>query len=98
VNITPKLQEKVNADRAKAGIWAWKCTEAMNSYDVVPDLKKITIPSLLIYGEADAQRGKESDLHNYIKGSQVAIIPNAGHLPQVDNPQGFLEAVQPFLK
>ncbi len=98
VHVSSELQAKVNEDRAKAGVWAWKCSIAMNDFDIVPALKKVRAKTLLIFGERDMLRSKENALKNYIKGSELVIIPNAGHLPQVDNPEAFLEAVQRFLK
>ena len=98
VHVSPELQAKVNEDRAKAGVWAWKCTNALNSFDIVPALKKVRANTMLIFGEKDMLRSKEKALESYIKGSKLVIIPNAGHLPQVDNPEAFLDVVQPFLE
>ncbi len=94
---TPKLQAQVNEDRAKAGVWAWKCAVANNSFDIASALKKVKSTTLLVFGEKDMLRSKEKALQNYLKGSKLVIIPDAGHLPQVDNPKVFLEAVLPFL-
>ena len=43
-------------------------------------------------------RSKENAIKNYIKGSVLRLIPDAGHLPQIDNPEAFIKVVQPFLK
>ncbi len=96
-NVTPELEARVNQDRAKAGVWAWKCHNALNSFDTIPSLKKVETKTLIIYGEKDMLRSKEAALKGYIKNSELIIIPNAGHLPQVDNPEGFLAVVRPFL-
>ncbi len=98
VYVSPELQAKVNKDRTKAGVWAWKCTTAMNNFDIVRALNKVRVKTLLIFGEKDMLRSKEKALKNHIKGSTLVIIPKAGHLPQVDNPEAFLEVVQPFLE
>ena len=97
VHVSPELQAKVNEDRAKAGVWAWKCSIANNNFDIVPALKKVTAKTLLIFGEKDALRTKEKVLKNCIKGSKLLVIPDAGHLPQVDNPEAFLAPVKRFL-
>ncbi|MFC1869652.1 alpha/beta fold hydrolase [Chloroflexota bacterium] len=97
VHVSPELQSKVNEDRAKAGVWAWKCTVVNNSFDIIPALKKVAAKTLVIFGEKDRLRTKEKVLKNHIKGSKLVIIPDAGHLPQVDNPEAFLASVKQFL-
>jgi pimeloyl-ACP methyl ester carboxylesterase len=96
--VSPELLAKVNEDRRKAGIWAWKCLDALTQFDIVPALRRVRARTLLIYGEQDKLRDKENALHNYIMNSTLAIVPDAGHLPQLDNPHAFLEVVQPFLE
>ena len=98
VQVSPELQAKVNEDRAKAGVWAWKCSVAMNNFDMVPALKKVMAKTLIVFGEEDLLRSKEEALKNHIKDSELVIIRNTGHLPQVDTPEAFLEVVQPFLE
>lgn len=97
VHVNEELRSKVNTERAKAGVWAWKALLALNSYDAAPALAKIACPTLLIFGEKDMLRAKEEVLKALIKGSKLVITPDAGHLPQVDNPTAFLKAVLPFL-
>ena len=46
----------------------------------------------------DMLGSKEEALKGHIKCSKLAIIPQAGHLPQVDNPDAFLEVGLPFLE
>ncbi|MDY7019074.1 MAG: alpha/beta hydrolase [Chloroflexota bacterium] len=98
VHISPELQTKVNEDRAKAGMWAWKCRTAMTNFDIVPVLKKVEAETLLIFGEKDILRDKEKALNNHIRNSKLIIIPDAGHLPQLDNPKTFSEVVETFLE
>ena len=98
VHVSTELQAKVNEDRAKAGVWAWKCITALFNFDIMPALKNIKASTLVVFGEKDMLRNKESTLINHIKGSKLAIIPQAGHLPQVDNPNAFSEVVLSFLE
>ena len=60
-------------------------------------MKRVKAQTLVMYGEKDFLRGKEKVLEGTIKDSKLVIIPDAGHLPQVDNPRAFLKIVQPFL-
>jgi pimeloyl-ACP methyl ester carboxylesterase len=100
VNINVELQNRVNDDRAKAGIWAWNCLNAMYSFDILSALEKVKAVTLIMNGEHDMPlvRSKEEALNRRIKGSRLAIVAGSGHLPQMDNPEAFLEVVLPFLK
>jgi 2-hydroxy-6-oxonona-2,4-dienedioate hydrolase len=57
---------------------------------------------LLLWGEAD--RFPTTDvraarkLHAALPGSRLAVIPGAGHLPQLEAPEAFLAALVPFLE
>ena len=68
--------------------------------DSTPTLAHITVPTLLLPGAddqiiplADAQAMQAG-----IPGAQLKIIPNAGHLPNLENPAAFNRAVRRFLK
>jgi pimeloyl-ACP methyl ester carboxylesterase len=58
-------------------------------------------PALVVWGEQD--RLPQSDLaagqrvHEQLPGSRFAVIPDAGHMPQVEQPHKFLQALAPFL-
>ncbi len=57
--------------------------------------------SLVIWGEQDRlpQNGLAAGqhLHQQLGGSAFAAIAGAGHLPQVEQPEAFLQALMPFL-
>jgi pimeloyl-ACP methyl ester carboxylesterase len=58
-------------------------------------------PALLIWGAADrlpnVDVGAGRRLHTKWPGSQMAVIERAGHLPQVEQPRPFLDALDGFL-
>lgn len=62
-------------------------------------LGAITAPVLVVTGERDGLTPPIAGLriHEAIPGSHYAEIPGAGHFPWVDEPEGFLAAVLPFL-
>ena len=70
---------------------------AIGLYDVIPKLPLVGCPSLVVFGSEDFLREREMTLLQGISNAKHAVVPNAGHLPQIDNPEGFLEVITPFL-
>jgi pimeloyl-ACP methyl ester carboxylesterase len=58
------------------------------------------IPFLLIWGERDSiipvSHGHAA--HAQVPGSRLEIFPNAGHFPQLDEPQRFLDVLTDFVE
>jgi pimeloyl-ACP methyl ester carboxylesterase len=57
------------------------------------------IPLLIIWGERDSiipvAHGRAA--HEQVQGSRLEIFPQAGHFPQLDEPQRFLDVVCDFI-
>jgi len=68
--------------------------------DSRPTLAEIDVPTLLVFGEEDEITPPElaRDMHGAIRGSRLAIIPGAGHLPPVEQPDRYADTLQAFLK
>jgi len=96
-NPTPQLLEKVNTTRAQAGTWMGVAMRALCQYDITADLPKVCCPTLVLFGDKDELINKEQVLLGGIEGCQRAVIQNAGHLPQVDDPEAFSRVVLAFL-
>jgi len=66
---------------------------------IVPDLEKITVKTLILWGEIDTftllKDGKL--MHECIKNSQLVIIHNAGHKFIYENPEKFVKEVLKFI-
>ncbi|HTP08056.1 MAG TPA: alpha/beta hydrolase [Anaerolineae bacterium] len=64
-----------------------------------PALRTPTCPTLMIWGERDqfssVENGKR--IAAEINGAKFSIIPRAAHLPQIEQPAAFHQAVLPFL-
>ena len=62
-------------------------------------LDKIDVPTLLIWGSEDGviplEHGKVA--HKLIAGSNLTIIDDCGHVPQLEHPDRFVEEVERFL-
>ncbi|HZS49253.1 MAG TPA: alpha/beta fold hydrolase [Bryobacterales bacterium] len=63
-------------------------------------LKQITVPTLVVAGEEDviATVAESSEMAKRIPGARLAIIPKAGHLPNLEQPERFEKAVESFLQ
>jgi pimeloyl-ACP methyl ester carboxylesterase len=66
--------------------------------DSVPTLARIACPTLVVVGEgdrltppADAQRIAQG-----VRGARMVTIPQAGHLPNIENPAAFNAALSQF--
>src|SRR2546428_11226596 len=61
-------------------------------------LGTISVPTLVVCGEKDAPFMEPSrNLHAAIPGSELAIIPGAGHGPQMETPALFNRVLLTFL-
>ena len=61
-------------------------------------LTEIACPTLVMVGEGDTSFLASSDeLARAIPGAKVARIPNAGHQPQLENPDAWLAAIRTHL-
>jgi 3-oxoadipate enol-lactonase len=74
-------------------------TGVITRQDVYEELEKIHVPTLILVGDQDvatplpnAQR-----LHEGIAGSQLVIIPGAGHTSTVEEPAAVNAAISHFL-
>ena len=62
-------------------------------------LSDITTPTLIIVGADDPATTPEMSriIHDEIAGSELAILPNAAHLANVEQPAAFNDALMAFL-
>jgi len=63
-------------------------------------LREISLPALIVYGEDDQviDRGEVESMHEALINSQLVVIPEAGHLLNMEQPQQFNQAVRDYLK
>jgi len=94
--------ESVGAFRASmlafhpAGFRAMARASAEDLRDVLPHIR---VPTLLLYGDKDVRAPLTvgEDLHAAISGSALVVLPDAGHVCNVEAPEEFNSAVRNFL-
>ena len=59
----------------------------------------IALPTLVLVGEEDGitPPALSEDLHRLVHGSELAYIPGAGHLANIEQPQAFNRSIESFL-
>lgn len=67
--------------------------------DYLPVLKQIQVPTLVVVGREDVYTPVElaEQLHEQIPGAKLAVIENAGHMPNLEQPGAFNEALGSWL-
>lgn len=75
------------------------CAAAIKALDFLPQLPRIACPTLFVVGEQDAAAPPPlmQEMARAVPGARLAVVPGSGHLPNIDNPQGFEAAVAGFL-
>lgn len=93
------LQRQVieNMSRIDKGTYYW-AAEAVWTGDYRADLPKIKVPTLILVGEHDGLTPLQlSEELQIIPDAKLEIIPHAGHISNVDNPDYFNFVVERFL-
>ncbi len=69
------------------------------SHDLTPELSKISIPTLIIWGKQDTVTPLSDAYKMYetIKGSKIVIIEGAKHSPHVTNPKVVAEEIAKWI-
>lgn len=63
------------------------------------DLPRITAPTLVLWGERDEKtpRALSERIAERVPAARLAVVPGAGHLSNLENPEEFLRLVRGFL-
>jgi proline iminopeptidase len=74
-------------------------TGVLKDFDKTDVLGTITVPTLFIGGEYDEAPPETVEWHaEMVPDAQVVIIPEASHMPMLENPTLFNESVRVFLR
>jgi L-proline amide hydrolase len=75
------------------------CIGSLKTWDITDRLHEISAPTLLVSGRHDeATPHIVEQIESRIPGAQWRIFEESSHMPHVEEPEGFLEAVEGFLK
>ena len=75
------------------------CCYAIPKINLAARLKEIRCPILVIVGEQDAGTpvAMAREIHEHAPGSKLAILPSAAHLSNLEQPEGFDQALAGLL-
>lgn len=84
---TPKIEE------------IFTTTVLAKPYDLRPQLKKLTMPTLLIHGAEDpVPPATAEEIHQALPNSMLVILKNCGHFSFVEQPKECSAAIKRFFK
>ncbi|NCQ34930.1 alpha/beta fold hydrolase, partial [bacterium] len=68
--------------------------------DSTPDLPALEVPTLILHGQDDQliPVSEAEVMRDGIPGSELVIVPGAGHLPNLEQPDIFNDAMREFLE
>lgn len=99
-NCTPEAMQQLveSLSQVRAASYL-KALDALAAHDEVARLPEFEIPVCLIYGEEDHLTTPEMgrDIAKRIRDSEFHLVPNAGHIANVEAPERFNAIVLDFL-
>ncbi len=80
-------------------MWLSVAGAMVSQEDRLADLSRISVPTLVIVGEQDEVfLGDSQRMADRIPGAALAVIPDAGHSPHVENPDAWWAVLLTFLE
>jgi 3-oxoadipate enol-lactonase len=74
------------------------CSAALADHDFRPLMPKVKNPVLYMSGEKDANNAAAMKvMQAELPGSQYLVLPGAGHISNMDQPEMFTRALRDFL-
>jgi len=89
-NIAARFRDQAAATSVAGFV---SCAQAIQSMNYLPDVARIAVPVTLLVGGTDGVLPDAMrDLQRLIAGAVLEVIPDAGHLPNIDQPAAFQDA------
>ena len=71
----------------------------LGTYDFWDELAAVSVPTLILHGEADPMPAEMAEeLNERIGGSHLVILPGVGHFPYIEAPGETFAAIDEFLR
>jgi len=95
--LRPELEDIALKNRTTVAKLTWQ----PRSHDphLAKWLHRIDVPTLLIWGDHDRMFPKKhaTTYQRLIPGAKLVLIPQCGHVPQIEKPDAFVAAIEAFL-
>ncbi len=95
--LTEKIREMILATSATGYVG---CSEAISSFDISDELQNVKAPTLIIVGRMDETTPVSAALaiQERIKDCELAVMPGALHLCNIEGSESFNQALASFLQ
>jgi pimeloyl-ACP methyl ester carboxylesterase len=72
----------------------------LEGWDLAPRLGEVSAPTLIVVGEDDlvCPPSRAKIMHEGIANSELVVLEESGHLPHVEEPEAFFEAVEGWVE
>jgi proline iminopeptidase len=78
--------------RTQQEVW-----ESLGDYDLRPRLREVEAPSIVVHGDDDPIPWQTASTLADGIGAALHLIPDCGHVPYIEAPDAFFQALDPFL-
>jgi 3-oxoadipate enol-lactonase len=98
---SPEVVENVAAMIRSTAVPGYSgCCYAVSKIDLTLRLKEIRCPTLVIVGKDDQVTpvAMAEDIHRAMPGSELAVLPAAAHLSNLEQPEAFNQVLVGFLR
>src|SRR5262249_51660624 len=95
--LRPELEDVVMKNRVATARIAWQ--PRAHDPHLAKWLHRIDVPTLLLWGAEDRLFPKDYAFafQKLIPGSKVALVPECGHVPHMEQPKAFVSALNAFI-
>ncbi len=78
--------------RVQQSIW-----ESLDDFDLIPALRDVTCPALVVHGRQDPIPLESSAAVARALGAELVVLEDSGHVPYVEQPEALFSAIRSFL-
>ena len=100
-DLAPDVRDTFVGEILKVPARVWReMFEWLLRYDDIAELERITAPTLMIWGDADALVGRDVQalLEERIHGAELLVYRGIGHTPRWEDPSRFASDVAAFVE